>query len=164
MLKSLLRGLFAGPVTAEMTFEDRLYKLGKPMKLAVELRARQEMDVSAARVELECEERWVDTYVKIEPLGRTGGMVSRGKPMPGTTRKREVEKYTNIFVHSAAAFAEGARLRPDAPARYEVTLDVADERPPHAGGGTLRWRLVATIESGGESIEAGRAPVQIAVP
>ena len=134
------------------------------MKLAVELRARRGMDVSEARVDLECEERWVDTYVKIEPLGRTGGMISRGKQMPGMTQKREVERYTNTFVHSSAAFAQGASLQPGAPARYELTLHVDEERPPHAGGGTLKWRLVIKVESEGGPIIAARTPVRVVIP
>ena len=83
MLRSLKSIFNPGPVSARLEFEDRSYGLGGSMKLSVELNARRELGVEEARVDLECEERWADTYVKMEPLGRTGGMLGRGKPMPG---------------------------------------------------------------------------------
>ena len=136
------------------------------MKLSVELTARREMDVEEARVDLECEEQWADTYVKMEPLGKTGGMLGRGKPMPGPAApKRHVQVYTDTFAHSSVRLAGGIRLAPGSPARYDVTLDIGDERPPHASGGTLKWSLVTTVVLDvGEPIVADSAKVRIEVP
>ena len=118
------------------------------------------------RVDLECEEQWADTYVKMEPLGKTGGMLGRGKPMPGPAApKRHVQVYTDTFAHSSVRLAGGIRLAPGSPARYDVTLDIGDERPPHASGGTLKWSLVTTVApSLGEPIVAGRTKVRVEVP
>ena len=166
MLRSLKNLLRPGPVSARVETEDRAYGLGGSMKLSIELRARREIDVEEARVDLECEEQWADTYVKMEPLGRTGGMLGRGKPMPGPAApKRHVEVHTDTFVHSTATFARGIRLTPGTPAKYDVTLDVGEERPPHASGGTLTWRLVTVVApDSGEPITADRTTVRIAVP
>ena len=166
MLRSLMKIFNPGPVSARVELQDREYGLGDSMKLSVELQARREIEVDEARVDLECEERWADTYVKMEPLGRAGGMLGRGKPMPGPPApKRHVEVHTDTFVHSSATLARGIRLSPGTPARYDITLDVGDERPPHASGGVLTWRLVTTVAPGsGEPVVADRTTVRIEVP
>ena len=166
MLRSLLNILNPGPVSARVEFEDRPYGLGGSMKLSVELKARREIDVEEARVDLECEEQWADTYVKMEPLGRTGGMLGRGKPMPGPAApKRQVEVHTNTFVHSSVTFARGIRLAPGTPARYDFALDIGEERPPHASGGMLKWRLITTVNPDvGEPIVADSTKVRVEVP
>ena len=166
MLRSLLKIFNPGPVSARVDLEDRTYGLGGSINLSIELQARSEIDVEEARVDLECEEQWADTYVKMEPLGRTGGMLGRGKPMPGPAApKRHVQVYTNTFVHSSVKLASGIRLTQGSPARYDVTLDIADERPPHASGGMLKWRLITTVTpSVGEPIAANSTKVHIDVP
>ena len=166
MLRSLKSIFNPGPVSARLEFEDRSYGLGGSMKLSVEFNARRELGVEEARVDLECEERWADTYVKMEPLGRTGGMLGRGKPMPGPAApKRHVETYTNTFVHSSVTFARGIHLASGTPAKYDFALDIAGERPPHASGGILKWRLITTVTPGvGEPIVAGSTTVRIEVP
>ncbi len=166
MLRSLKSIFNPGPVSARVEFEDRSYELGRSMKLSVELHARRELEVEEARVDLECEERWADTYVKMEPLGRTGGMIGRGKPMPGPAApKRHVEVYTNTFVHSSVTFARGIHLAPGTPARYDFALDIGEERPPHASGGMLKWRLITTVTPGiGEPVDADRSAVRVDVP
>ena len=166
MLKSLINIFNPGPVSARVELEDRPYELGDSMKLSIEVRARREIDVEEARVDLECEEQWADTYVKMEPLGRTGGMLGRGKPMPGPAApKRQVEVHTNTFIHSSVTLAQGIRLAAGTPARYDLTLDIGEERPPHASGGMLKWHLVTTVTPGvGEPIVADRTKVRIDVP
>ena len=165
MLRSFLNIINPGPVSAQVDLEDRAYELGDSMNLSIELTARREIEVEEARVDLECEEQWADTYVKMEPLGKTGGMLGRGKPMPGPAApKRHVEVYTNTFVHSSVRLAGGIRLTPGSPARYDVTLDIGEERPPHASGGTLKWRLVTTVAPGvGEPIVADSTKVGVEV-
>ena len=166
MLRSLLKIFNPGPASARVELEDRTYGLGDSIKLSIELQARREIEIEEARVDLECEEQWADTYVKMEPLGKTGGMLGRGKPMPGPAApKRHVEVHTNTFVHSSVKLAGPIRLVPGSPARYDVTLDIADERPPHASGGMLKWRLITTVTpSVGEPIIAASTKVHIDVP
>ncbi len=166
MLQSILKIFNPGPASARVELEDRSYGLGDSMKLSIEVQARREIEVEEARVDLECEEQWADTYVKMEPLGKTGGMLGRGKPMPGPAApKRHVEVYTNTFVHSSVKLAGGIRLGPGSPARYDVTLEVGEERPPHASGGMLKWRLITTVTPGiGEPIVADSAKVRVEVP
>ena len=111
VLRSILKIFNPGPVSARVEFEDRPYTLGGSMQLSIELQARREIEVEEARVDLECEEQWADTYVKMEPLGKTGGMLGRGKPMPGPAApKRHVQVYTDTFVHSSVKLAGGIRL------------------------------------------------------
>ncbi len=163
MLKRLLSVLIKDPISAVLKFEDRPYLLGETIKIQVELSSRKESDLSSARIDLECEERWVDTYIKIEPLGRTGGMLGKGREIPGTVPKREVQEYSNTFVHSTFEFSQDTRLVPGNSVRYETSLLVENERPPHAGGGILEWHLVITGESEVPMI-LSRTPIQISLP
>ena len=167
VLRSLLNIINPGPVSARVELEDRAYELGGSMQLSIELTARREMDVEEARVDLECEEQWADTYVKMEPLGKTGGMLGRGKPMPGPAApKRHVQVYTDTFVHSSVRVGRrNPPRRRGAPPGTTLPWTSANERPPHASGGILKWRLITTVVPDvGEPIVADSTKVRVEVP
>jgi hypothetical protein len=148
MLKSLLPGWFRGPLTIGVSLEERTYKLGETMRLTVELSSKKDVDVVEGRVDLMCEEEWAETYIKPEPMGRAAGMIRRGAELPGpSVPTREVKEFKKSFAHSTAELPKGFEVRPEYPSGHDVRLDIDVERPPHAGGGTLSWTLLTTIET-----------------
>ena len=165
MIKSLLPRWLRGPIWITVVFEDRPYELGERISIDVELSSRKEIGVAEGRVSLVCEESWADTWVKHESMGRFGGMVKRGGEMQGPpVPQRVVKKFIESFDHSEASFAKGITVRPNTPERHGVSLEIDAEAPPHAGGGTLAWTLVTTVEtSGGRRVTDTRA-VTVTVP
>ena len=165
MLRSLLPGWLRGPLDVGVSFDDRPYKLGERIDLGIELTSRKDVEVAEGRVELVCEERWAETWVRPDPMGRTPGMLRRGREIPGPQApKREVKEYRNTFVHSAATFGGDFVVRRDLSVKHRVRLDVDTVWPPHAKGGTLAWTLVATVVTPDGREVTGARKVTVAVP
>jgi len=158
MVGALLPGWLRAPVEVRVSFDGRTYKLGETIKAGIELSPRRDLDVAEGRIDLVCEETWAETWVKHEPMGRAGGVVSRGPELRGPpVPKRVVKKFKVSFVHSTAPFMKDATLRRDSAVRQSVELEVDTEAPPHAQGGTLSWTLVAILETAkGRSVKDTR--------
>lgn len=148
MFGFLLPGLFKGPLRLQATPDRGPHALDDEFSVAVELRARRDAVVGEGRVELVCNERWAETWIKPEPMGRSAGMLKRGAELAGPTApKREVKEFKDSFVHSAVVFAEGLRVRPGTVERLIVKLRIGKDWPPHAKGGTLTWNLVVIVRT-----------------
>ena len=149
MLQRLVPDWIVSPVLISMTFDDGPHKLGEPFHLGLELRPRRDVELAQGRVDLLCEERYVETYAWSEVPPPTAGLLSRSsKSVPvDKVPRQKVMEFVNPFVHSTVVFLDGVRLQGGSTARYEVTLDVQREIPPHAGGGTLAWTLAATVRT-----------------
>ena len=166
MLRSLLKIFNPGPVSARVEFEDRSYELGSSMNLSVELNARREIDVEEARLDLECEERWADTYVKMEPLGRTGGMIGRGKPMPGlrpqsATSKSTPTRSSTAALRSPAASILRRRRLPGTTLRSTSAKSARPTPPAACSSGVSSRQSPPGI---GEPVDADRSAVRVDVP
>jgi hypothetical protein len=165
MLKSLLPGWFRGPLTIHVDLEERTYKLGDTMRLTVELGSKKDIDVVDGRVDLMCEEKWAETYIKPEPMGRSAGMIRRGAELPGPpVPTREVKVFKKSFAYCSVELPKYLQVRPESPSRLDVRLDIGVESPPHAGGGTLSWTLVTTIETSEGRTVTDTHKVTIAIP
>ena len=148
MLGFLLPGFLRGPLLLEAAPDQGPHALGDELSVAVELRARRDAVVEEGRVDLVCNERWAETWIKPEPMGRSAGMLKRGAELAGPTApKREVKEFKDSFVQSTATFAEGLKVRPDTVERLSVRLQIGKDWPPHAKGGTLTWSLVVTART-----------------
>ena len=148
MFGFLLPGLFKGPLRLEISPDEGHFTLGDELSVAVEVCSKRDVVVEEGRVELVCDERWAETWIKPEPMGRSAGMLKRGAELAGPTApKREVKEFDNSYVHSAVAFGEGLRVRPGAVERLNVRLQIDKEWPPHAKGGTLTWSLVVVLRT-----------------
>jgi hypothetical protein len=165
MLKSLLPGWFRGPLTIDVSLEDRSYELGETIRISVELSSIKDVEVAGGRVDLMCEEKWAETYVKPESMGRSAGMIRRGQELPGpSVPVREVKEFKKTFAQSTAEISKGLRVHPETPSRFDLRLDIDIERPPHAGGGTLTWSLVTTIETAQGRTVTDSREVTVVIP
>lgn len=148
MLGFLLPGLFRGPLRLQFSLGEGPHTLGDELSVVVEVRSKRDAVVEQGRVDLVCEERWAETWIKPEPMGRSAGMIGRGTQLAGPTApKREVKEFTDSFVHSTAVFGEGLRVRPDTVERLNIRFEIAKDWPPHAKGGTLLWSLVVVART-----------------
>ena len=146
MFGFLLPVLFRSPLRLQVSLDERPYRLGDELSVVVEVRSRRDAVVEEGRVDLVCDERWAETWIKPEPMGRSAGMIGRGTQLAGPTApKRVVKEFTDSFVHSTSVFGEGLRVRPDTVERLNVRLQIAKDWPPHAKGGTLLWSLVVLL-------------------
>ena len=148
MLGFLLPVLFRSPFRLQVNLDQGTHMLGDELSVAVEVSSKRDTVVGEGRVNLVCDERWAETWIKPEPMGRSAGMIGRGTQLAGPTApKREVKEFTDSFVHSTVVFGEGLRVRPDSVERLNVSLPIGKDWPPHAKGGTLSWSLAVLLRT-----------------
>ena len=150
------------PLGVKVSFEDRSYKLGETINLAVELSPKRDMEVREGRVDLVCEERWTDrsTVMVPQPIrGSRGGVVVAGPMVP----KQVTEHHRESYVHTSVVFAKDAQLRSGATTRYSPGMDIGTERPAHAEKATVIWRLRTTVDLAGARDITARRSVKVAL-
>ena len=140
------------PLGVKVSFEDRVYKLGETINLAVELSPKRDMEVREGRVDLVREEVWREVFTVMMPV-RTSPYArdhSPSAPQQRTKTNREA------LVHSSVVFLKDTRLTPGRTASYNARLEIEPE-PPHAREGKVSWRLVTTADiTGARDIKARR--------
>jgi len=154
------------PLGIKLTFEDRRFELGESIELEIELRPRSEVEVIEGRVDLVCEERYIEVYTKQYPPTRnimTRGGFSDPISMPGYSR-RVTEQQRNTYVHSRVVFLKDARLEPGKSAVYKATLDIQSDPPPHATMGSVKWELVTLIQVANSRDATRRQTIRLALP
>ncbi len=136
------------PLNLNVTFEDRPYKLGETVNLVVELDARGDAEVREGRVDLVCEERYTEVYVRQFPA--THGLAGRGSMGPSVRipgySKQVTERHRDTYVHSSVTFLKDTRLQSGTPAVFNVKLEIQLDPPPHATKGTVKWELVTSVD------------------
>ena len=144
MLQRLVTKLGLGPLRVMVDFRDHAYGLGDTIDIDIEITAKADTSVNEGRVDLVCEERYTETFTKMERVG----LYPKSKTPPKDMfAKREVKVFKESYVHSSTVFLENSRLQPGAPARYNTRLVIQPEPPPHAKVGTATWTLEATVRT-----------------
>ncbi len=144
------------PLDVKLLFDDRPYNLGETIDVTVELDSRREVEVREARVDLVCEERYVESYTVHVPaggsaaaVGEMGGMFGAGGPphIPRPRVAKEVHKDNKeSYIHSSEVFLTNSLLRPGAVDRHNIRLGIEPEPPPHASTATVRWTLEVVVD------------------
>jgi len=145
------------PLDVKLLFDDRPYNLGETIDVTVELEPRREVEVREARVDLVCEERYVESYTVHVPAGGSaaavgdlgGGLFGPGAqpPLPPPRVPKEVHKDVKVsYIHSSEVFLTNSLLRPGAVDRHNIGLGIEPEPPPHASTATVSWRLEVVVD------------------
>jgi hypothetical protein len=151
------------PLELNVDFEDRAYKLGEPIDIAVEMVPRADVDVREGRVDLVCEERYTESYTVALPAGRESGagLPGVGGPRAADLSKKVINERKESHVHSSVMFVSDSRLVAGRPAKYETRLNIQERPPPQveaaiADANTtydVKWRLVTSV-----NVARGRDP------
>ena len=150
------------PLELSLDFENRDYELGDTVNLQVSLTPNGDVDVREGRVDLVCEERYIQTGVTFvpdtyAPMARAGTVIS------GRT-KHVAKERKERSVHSSVVFLKDTTLRSDEPGIYSASLRIETTTPRHfdeardlqreaQSAWTFQWRLVATV-----NVVRGRNP------
>ena len=137
------------PLEINADFDGREYKLGDTVEVEVSLRARANVNIAQARVELVCRERFLEVHTVMVPAsrpvvpGRLGGQQIPQIRIP----KRITEEFKNTSIHSQEVFLTDFLLAKGVSENRQVRLGIEKELPPYADrGGTVRWRLAVVVE------------------
>ena len=137
------------PLDVTVTFEDRTYKLGESIDVAVELSAHDSVQVREGSINLICDEQWVDMWIVQVSAYRWGRVsdpgISRRLPQAPITKRGSHVNHER-FYPSSARLLRNERLSPGTPYLYDARLDIPPEGPPHAYDATVSWQLVATFD------------------
>ncbi|MDA0987551.1 MAG: hypothetical protein O2783_00115 [Chloroflexi bacterium] len=138
------------PLDVKFLFNDRAYKLGETINVMLELGARGEVEVREARLDLVCDEHYVESYtvnVPVGPRADAGAPPGLGGLYSSATVPKEVHKdIKESYVHSGEVFLTNSWLRSSAVNQYSVRLSIGTERPPHASIATVKWRLELVVD------------------
>ncbi len=149
------------PLALKFDFEDRSYKLGETIHLTLELTPNADVQVRGGRVDLVCEERYVQTGVSFIPdTYSPGGGIGGISGSTGHVAKERRER----FVHSSVPFVAAAELKARTNGGYTARLQIQAAPPPHAekakalvrdasSSWSFHWTLVATVD-----VARGRDP------
>jgi len=151
-------------LSVKLTIEDRPYELGESIELQLELRPRNEVQIIEARLDLVCEERYIEVYIKRYPPTRnimTRGGFSEPISMSGYS-KRVTRQQQNTFVHSRVVFLKDARLEPGKSTVFNVKLAVQSDPPPHAKLADVKWELVTSIHVTNFRVVTKRQSIRLA--
>ena len=142
------------PVEVSFDFEDREYSLGETIQVDVELVPNGDVAVREARVDLMCEERFVENYSVSGPgLYSNPGVAAPRAQISNQVIKEQKETY----VHSTEAFLSDANLTKGISLRQQVRLKVQPTPPVHIEDArslqrdadrswTFKWTLVTTVD------------------
>ena len=154
------------PMRVVMEFEGRVYRLGGAIELTVHLSPARDVHILRGRVDLVLEERYAETFTRMEAPRAAAGLIST-KARPISTimvPKREVREHIDTSVHSSTMFLEDSHLDRDKTHTFEATLNIQPVPPTHGRGGTLTWTLVTTIETPGGRDIAESLEVAVTLP
>ena len=143
------------PLDVKFLFDDRPYKLGETIDIVVELSARGDVEVREARVDLVCEEHYVESYNVMIPdikTGRSmGGLYGGSSIAAGYTPtpmipKQVTKEHRETYVHSSVIFLADSLLSSGATDQYDIRLGIGTELPPNAGISIVKWRLELVVD------------------
>ncbi len=157
----MLLGLFS-PLSITVDLEERPYKLGEVIDFRLELKPRGKVEVREGRIDLVCEENYIETTFEVMPdlTGGSHGTTIGSSAVPlGRVPKRITKKHRNRFVHSSVVFLANTRL--SAGLTSEARLLIRPEAPAHAGDGNLKWTLEITADLAGSRDITQRKPITV---
>ena len=112
------------PLELSLEFEPRAYMLGETIDAVVEIRPSANVQVRSGRLDLVCEEHYIQRGVSFVP-DFYSGMTPSGQTSHVAQERKEQ------FVHSTIQFMEETRLPREATTSRRVSLAVGTELPPH---------------------------------
>ncbi len=139
------------PLELSVGFEARTYNLGETIDVLVELQPSANVSVRSGRLDLVCEERYIQRGESFVP-----DFYATNRVISGQTRHVAQERKES-FVHSTVQFMEETRLTGGAIESRRVRLVVSNSAPPHfeeakalerdaSSSWGFSWTLVATVD------------------
>jgi hypothetical protein len=148
--------------------DDRPHGLGGRIDIQIELTSRADIEVRAARVDLVCEEHYVESYTVEVPIGSradAGGSAGMtGVYIPPKIPKLVHKDVKESYVHSSEVFLTNVLLQSGTANRYNVRLMIDSEPPPHTGNATVKWRLELVVDVARARDIKARYKVNILLP
>ena len=157
----MLLGLFS-PLSIRVDLEERPYKLGEVIEFRLELKPRGKVEVREGRIDLVCEENYIETTFEVMPdlTGGSHGTTIGNSSVPlARVPKRITKKHRNRFVHSSVVFLANTRL--SAGLTSEARLLIRPEAPAHASDGKVKWTLEITADLAGSRDITQKKPITV---
>ncbi len=158
----MVLGLFS-PLSIRVDLEERPYKLGEVIDFKLELKPRGQVEVREGRIDLVCEENYIETIFDVMPDltgGSHGRTINSSIPL-SRVPKRITKKHRNKFVHSSVVFLANAHLSAGLPSDHSASLSIRPEAPAHAGDGKIKWTLEITADLAGSRDVTLKKPIAV---
>ena len=144
------------PLELSVEFEARTYNLGDTIDVFVELQPSANVSVRSGRLDLVCEERYIQRGESFVP-DFLGGYHDGNTVVQSGQTSHVAQERKETFVHSSVRFMEETRLTGGATESRRVRLVVSNTTPPHfeeaqalerdaSSSWGFSWTLVATVD------------------
>ena len=138
----------------KLDFEDRPYRLGDTIEVTVDMTPNSDVDVREARVDLVCEERYLQISA---PQSAQYSSYSGAPRVVGSAMLQPSKESKETYVHSSATFLSQDHLRADSPLIRRVPLKIQPIPPNHLedavslehdaySSWSFKWRLIALVD------------------
>ena len=145
LVKKVVGWILRDPMI-RLEFDSRTYKLGESLNLSVEIVANRGIRISEGLVDLHHERRYVENTQKMVPdymanrIYLRGNMAGR-QPTKIMVPTRVTETFQDRYRHSSVDFLNDVELSEKANQKFNATLEIQPETPPHYGEGETKWIL-----------------------
>jgi len=156
-------GLFS-PLSIRVALEERPYKLGEVIDIRLELKPRGKVEVREGRIDLVCEENYIETTFEMMPdlTGGSHGTTIGNPSVPlGQVPKRITKKHRNKFVHSSVVFLTNTHLSAGLAGDHSARLLIRPEAPAPASDGKVKWTLEITADLAGSVDISQKRPITV---
>lgn len=139
------------PLEMSLQFDERAYTLGETIEAVVEMQPSADIQVRSGRIDLVCEERYIQRGESFVPDFYGNTFTYSGQTSHVAQERKEQ------FVHSTVQFMEETSLHGGATASRRASLVVGTTPPPHfeeslalerdaSSAWTFKWTLLATVD------------------
>ena len=156
-------GLFS-PLSIRVDLKERPYKLGEVIDFRLELKPRGKVEVREGRIDLVCEESYIETTLEVMPDltgGSHGATIGNSSVPLGRVPKRITKKHRDRFVHSSVVFLANVQLSAGLTSDHSASLLIRPEAPAHASDGKVKWTLEITADLAGSRDITQKKPITV---
>ena len=149
VVKKVVGWILRDPMIS-LEFDARTYKLGESLDLSVEIVANRGMRISEGLVDLHHERRYIESSQKMVPdymanrINMRANLAGR-QPTKIMVPKRVTETFQDRYRHSSVDFLNDIELSENAVQKFNATMEIQSETPPHYGEGETKWILEVVL-------------------
>ena len=149
-------------MSIKLELKEKSFHLGDEIEFDICLTPHRNLNLKQVRIDLECEERYVESYTRQTQIRYKTGILKRTEAeLIDTITEHPSREFKEVFVHSTTALLRNQELvtRQIVAAHSKITIDT--NHPPHSTTGSLNWTIVAIAELPHEHIRSNTQNIEI---
>lgn len=161
MFKKLTKR-FRSPIGVKLELKKKSFQLGDEIEFDICLIPHSNLNLKQVRIDLECEERYVESYTRQTQIRYKTGILKRTEAeLIDTITEHPTRELREAFIHSTTALLKNRKLVTQQIVAVHSKMTIGTNRPPHSTTGSLTWTIVATAELTLENIRSDTQNIEV---